>query len=244
MGIQALLLAPALGRFEKPDFLSDNLKLAWGRLRSLLFGSAYYKSDVLLDRALSSLSRTGGVSLLYIGQQIYSASSQVICKALCAPIVPQLSNYAKAQDWPRFRSLYLRRLVRVGSLMIGVYGLFLLIGERALRLVIGHGHVTAANVHSLWVLMALSSGVLIGGPVGQIMSTTLYSTGNTRLPTAVGAWSFTVGIFLKFAMFHWFGLKGLALAISLYYGLSLVMLMVAIRRVLANAITVTESALA
>ena len=63
VAIQALLLAPALGTFQKPDFLSDSLRLAWKRLRPLLLGSAYYKTDVVLDRALSSLSRTARFSL-------------------------------------------------------------------------------------------------------------------------------------------------------------------------------------
>ena len=129
-----------------------------------------------------------------------------------------------------FRKLYRLGLLRVGGLMVGAYILFLLIGERLLKLVIGHGHVTANNVHMLWILMALSAGALIGGPVGQILSTTLYATGNTRSPTRVGAWAYTLGIFLKFAMFHWFGLKGLAVAISLFHGVCMTLLSITIYR--------------
>jgi putative peptidoglycan lipid II flippase len=234
VAIQALLLAPVLGGFQRPDFGGSSLRQAWKRITPLLLGSAYYKSDVVVDRALSSLSRSGGFSLLYIGQQIYSASNQIVCKAFCAPIVPRLSELAKLGDWTAFRSVYRKRFIKVAGLMFAVYFLLLLTGERALRLVIGHGQVTAANVHTLWVLMALSAGVLIGGPLGQILSTTLYSTGNTRLPTLAGAASFTIAIFLKLALFRSFGLDGLALAISLYYALSLVLLMIAIRRVLSE----------
>lgn len=228
--LQVLLLMPGLGRFQRPDFDGVRMKTAWSRIRPLLIGSAYYKTDMIVDRALSSLARRGGFSLLYIGQQIFGATNQIVSKSLCAPLVPQLTQYAEEGEWLSFRRLSRFGILRVLAVMSVVYAMFLVMGEYVLRLIIGHGSVTAANVHLLWLLMALSGGAWVIAPVGTVMAGSLYATGNTRLPTRAAALAYTIGIGIKFAMFAAFRLKGLALAVSLYYIVSLAFLMIALLR--------------
>jgi len=62
MGLQTLLLAPGMGRPVRPDLKSVAIQKAWKRIKPLLLGTAYYKTDPLIDRfLLSTASSTGGL---------------------------------------------------------------------------------------------------------------------------------------------------------------------------------------
>jgi putative peptidoglycan lipid II flippase len=229
--LQIVLLLPGLPRWQRPDWNSTAMREAWRRIRPLLIGTSYYRTDALVDRFLASMAPAGGLSLLYIGQQIYGVANVVVEKALAAPMVPQLAIEAEAGRWSPFRSAYHKRLLVVGGLtLLGYLGL-LITGERILNLLIGHGGVTKDNVHLLWVIMVALAGFFIGGAMGQITSTTFYAMGDTRTPTRMSIVTYTLYVPAKVLSFIWFGLIGLALATTVYLFLNLLLQVILIERV-------------
>ncbi|HKZ80669.1 MAG TPA: lipid II flippase MurJ [Pyrinomonadaceae bacterium] len=227
--LQVVMLLPALG-WPRPRWRSPAIKEAWRRLRPLLLGASYYRTDSLVDRYLSSLTGTGGLSLFYISQQIYGVANYVLEKAIAAPMVPLLAQKASAGDWASFRAAFHRRLFWMGLLTIAGYGLFILIGESALTLLIGRGGVTRGNVHTLWILMIALAGFLIGGAMGQITSSTFYAMGDTQTPTRLSVINYTVYIPFKFVAFMRYGLIGLAVVTTLYYFVNLLVQIVLLER--------------
>lgn len=220
--LQVLWLLPGLGRFEWPDWSSPAMRSAWQRIRPLLLGTAYYRTDPLVDRYLASMAPAGGLSLLYIAQQIYGVVNIVAEKALAAPMVPMLALKARAARWSEFRSIYQRRLLAMGALtLLGYIGL-LLIGERILKLLIGHGGVTEANVHLLWLIMVALVGFFIAGAMGVVTSKTFYAMGDTSTPTKMSIVTYTLYIPAKVFGFYRYGLLGLAAVTSGYLFVNLV----------------------
>src|SRR6266550_1542241 len=142
-GLQGVWLMPGLGRWQWPDWGSAAMRQAWRRIRPLLLGTAYYRTDPLIDRYLASMAPAGGLSLLYVAQQIYGVANVVAEKAIAAPMVPLLAMQAGANQWKAFRSIYQKRLLVMGGLTLLGYVVLLLVGERILNLLIGHGGVTA-----------------------------------------------------------------------------------------------------
>jgi putative peptidoglycan lipid II flippase len=216
LGLKVVLLMPVLGPWQRPQWNSFAMKEAWRRIKPFLLGETYAKSDPLVDRFLTSLTAAGSLSLLYIGQQAYSAINLIITRAIATPSVPRLAIAAKSGEWPNFRHIYRQRL----SLMLGVtltacVGLFL-IGEPLLRLLIGHGGITAQNVHMLWWVMLALGGLLIGGGAGQVTSGAFYAMGDTRTPTMLFIGTYTVYIPIKIIVFLRYGIIGLAAATSLH----------------------------
>ena len=190
---------------------------AWSRVKFPLVGTAYYKTDPLVDRLLSSMAPVGGLSLLYVGQQLYAAANQIINKAISAPMVPLLAIQVKAGDWPAFRRSYRKRLLWMGGISSLGYLVLLLFGEPLLSLVIGQGSVTEENVETLWWIMVALGGALIGGAMGQITSTAFYAMGDTRTPTVMSIWTFSFYVPIKFLVFFYSGLIGLAASVSVYF---------------------------
>jgi len=217
IALQALLLAPGMGRPVRPDLQSAAIRQAWQRVKPLLLGTAYYKTDPLVDRLLLSMASRGSLSLYYLAQQIYGAVNQVINKAIAAPLVPLLSTLHKAKDIDGFRRTYRRKLLQVGA--ISLVGLLILglIGQTLLEVLVGHGNVSANNVKELWWIMIWLSGVFVGGSMGQISSTSFYASGDTTTPTRMGIYSYTFYIPAKLALFYYFGVLGLALSTSMFF---------------------------
>jgi len=220
--LQVFWLLPGLGRWQWPQWNSTAMREAWRRIRPLLVGTSYYRTDPLVDRFLASMAPAGGLSLLYIGQQIYGVANVVVEKALAAPMVPQLAIEAAANRWPVFRSIYQKRLLIIGGLTAVGYAIFLIAGERILNLLIGHGGVTRDNVHLLWLIMVALVGFFIGGAMGQITSTTFYAMGDTRTPTRMSIVTYTLYVPAKVIAFMKYGLMGLAVVTSIYLFVNLI----------------------
>ena len=217
MGLQTLLLAPGMGRPVWPDFKSPAISAAWQRIKPLLLGTAYYKTDPLVDRFLLSTAGSGSLSLYYLAQQIYGAVNQVINKAIAAPLVPLLSKLHKAGDAEGFQQAYRRKLMQVGAISLVSLLLLGLFGQAMLVLLVGHGNVSADNVKELWWILIWLGGMFVGGVAGQICSNSFYACGDTITPTRMSMLSYTAYIPCKVAAFYIWGLVGLATATSIYY---------------------------
>ena len=220
-GLQILWLLPGLGRWQKPDWSSAAMREAWRRIRPLLLGTTYYRTDPLVDRFLASMAPAGGLSLLYVAQQIYGVANIVAEKAIAAPMVPLLAVQAAAGRWTDFRRIYQKRLLGMGALTLLGYVILLITGERILDLLIGHGGVTGDNVHLLWLIMVALVGFFIAGAMGVVTSKAFYAMGDTRTPTRMSIVTYTLYIPAKVLGSYRYGLLVLAAVTSAYLFLNL-----------------------
>jgi putative peptidoglycan lipid II flippase len=237
--LQTLFQIPALGRYRRPG-RHAGLGLAWRRLAPLVSGASYYKADGFVDRLLASLGPPGALSLYHLSLQLYASAHTVLNRAIVAPAVPLLARASAAAEWTSFsqvsrRRLRLMLLITAGSIPLLFFG-----GRPILSAVLGHGRFTYDRIEELWVILLLLSGVWIGGAAGQVLSTSFYSTGDTRTPMRIGVIGFTIAIVLKVLAFRAFGIMGLALAASLYYLGNMMALLLALRRDLRRAAVVNH----
>ncbi len=215
--LQSLLLAPGMGRPVWPNLKCTTLQKAWVRIKPLLFGTVYYKTDPLVDRFLLSTASSGSLSLYYLAQQIYSAVSQVLNRAIAVPLVPLLSKLHKAGDINGFQSVCRLKLQQVAGIsLVGILVVGLL-GQGMLDLLVGHGNVSAENVEELWWIMIWLGGVFVGGAVGQICATSFYASGDTITPMRMAVVPYTLFIPIKAIVFYFWGVIGLSIATSIYY---------------------------
>jgi len=234
LGLKVVLLMPILGHWQRPQWNSNAMKEAWRRIKPFLLGQTYAKSDPLIDRFLTSLTTAGSLSLLYIGQQVYSAANLIVTKAISTPAVPHLAIAAKSNDWTSFKRIYYQRLLWMLAITsAGGVGLFL-IGEPLLRLMIGHGGITTQNVHTLWFIMLALVGLLIGGTAGQVISGAFYAIGDTRTPTMLFIGTYTVYIPVKILVFLRYGVVGLALATSVHLLVNFIVQTVVLEKTIAK----------
>lgn len=230
VGLHASLLVTGLGRFAGFTRQRHTVTAAWQRMRPLIYGTAYARTEPLVDRSLSSLGPTGDLSLYYLCLQICTAATQLSYNALIAPLVPALALQARSGNWAGFRRS--RRRSEQTLLWLGAAAFILLILGGAV--LVGSGFLpasaNAAARRALWQLVALG-GVLMAMPMAESLRTAFYATGNTAAPVRIDAIVYTCGVGLKVLAFGAFGVWGLAAAASLQSLLSVFALRSGLRRV-------------
>ena len=241
LGLKVLMLIPGLGRFEWPRWDSFVIKEAWRRVKPFLLGQTYAKSDPLIDRFLTSLTASGSLSLLYVGQQVYSSINLVVTKAIATPSVPRLAITAKGGDWSGFRRIYRHRLAWMLVITVAAAVCLFAVGEPVLRLMIGRGGITAQNVHQLWWILVALAGVLIGGASGQVVSGAFYAIGDTRTPTMLFIVTYTIYIPIKILVFLRYGVIGLAVVTSVHLAVNFLLQLVVLEFNVANTPRLIES---
>jgi len=215
--LQMLLLAAILGPYQKPDFYSDSFRLSWKKIRPLLAGNMYYKTDTIVDRHLSSMGVTGDLTLFNLAQQIYSVGYSILSKVLVNTIVPQLAKADAAKDEKQYNSVFKKRLLLSLIITAAVFILLMVLGKWGLELVFSVKHFTTVFINKLWWIMILLAGYWIFGLLGAITASAFYAKGNTVTPTRLSALLFTIFIPVKIFSYYRYGITGLATTISIYY---------------------------
>jgi putative peptidoglycan lipid II flippase len=242
MGVETTLMFKGVERFERPRF---NTALARNIAQStwpLWLANTYYRSDILLDRALSSMAHAGGLSILALAQQVFGATSQVLNRGASAPLLPRLSRLASERNWTGFTTAYTtysRRLfLFVGLCLVVLLGAGWIVSGASFQL----AGVTSSDVAQLWLMVILLSGLALGDPIAFIYSSAFYALGDTRTPSQVSAAAFTLSILLKIFGFLLAGIYGVAVAISLFNALRSWVLARALRgRLAENLLAVSPS---
>lgn len=221
---QTLLLLPGLGRYRMPDWRTDVAREAANRIYPLILGTTYYKTGDLVDRFLASMAPTGRLSLLHFANQIYMAGNFVLTKALVSPMVPLLAKKVAEKEWLSFLRISRKRLLWAFGITVAVSVCIFFSGAPLFSFLFGYGQFKIAEIVTLrWLLIALV-GVWVGGALGQVLSSSFYAKGDTRTPTKIGIFSFTLGLGFKVAGFFYWGVLGIAAGSSLYYLLTAFML--------------------
>lgn len=228
--LQTVLLAPALGPYQRPDWTGATSREGWRRLWPLLVGASYYRSDQLVDRALSSMAAPGALTLLYLAQQVYSAINLVLSRSIVGPMVPELVQRAQAGEWRAFRRQFMTRFLVVAAITGSGLIVLLLAGRPLIAACFGYANFSTEDTVQLWWLLVALAGVLTGGSLAYVLSASFYAQGDTRTPTKVGIFGFTLGLGFKIIGFLWGGIVGLALGTSLHYLFNVVAMFVLLTR--------------
>ena len=228
--LQVVFLIRGLGPYNKPDWRGEMLKEAWRRLKPLLFGATYFRTDQLIDRFLASMVPAGGLTLLHMAQQLYGSGSAILNKSITIPMVPMLANKAHAGDWRSFRHICFRRLFAMAGVTGLIFFVILIFGEPLLTLLFGHKRFGSESVVTLWWLLVALGGLWVGGGMGTITSSTYYAKGDTHTPTKVGIWTYTAYVPFKILAFYLFKLGGLAVSISIFNVVNFILQMYFLKR--------------
>lgn len=183
-------------------------------------GALYYKFDVLVDRVLSGLSGAGALSVYYLGQQMSAAFGQVMSNSLSNPALPIISRGVAAGDAGAVRGEIRRRVMWILAASALIYALFATVGRPVLELLFGGGALSTDDITLLYWIFVCLAGVVVGGAIGQITAGSFYALGQSRTPTVIGIATYTIYVPLKILAFRAGGLTALALSVTAFYGVN------------------------
>lgn len=230
IGIQSLLLFYRWPSIQWPSLdprLTGDFRK---RMQPLVLANIYYKSDVLVDRHLTSMGNAGELTLFNLAQQLYSIGSTLLSKTFVNTAIPNMAVAFKGNDYSTLRSIFRQRFVVLLLITMISWAIWYFAGEYLLAQLGGFLGVSKADARMLYLLLVLLVGYLVGGTIGSLTSSTFYATSDSITPTIITIVIFTLYLPLKFLVFKHYGTLGLAVSVSLYMLLSLFLQLIFLRR--------------
>jgi len=228
--VAVLLMLPGLGSYSLLRWRAPLFREIWRGARPVMLSSAYLKSDILVERVLATFAPAGQLSLLGLSRQVIHASNRVLRESIVQPMVPELARSANARDWLAFNRAIRNRLLLIIVLCALATMAIVFIGRSGLALAFHGQRLTAEDITLMWWLIILLVGAFVAEPIGKILSNAFYSIGRSDKPSQIGVVSYSIGIGLKVIGFLVAGIKGIALAVSVYYLLHACLLYWSLRR--------------
>jgi putative peptidoglycan lipid II flippase len=176
------------------------------------FGTAIYQVNIYVSNLLAYKINDSAATLLFYANRLMELPIGVFAIAVSTVVYPLIARHAVEGKFTAMAEDY-RKGVRL-ILMINVpaaAGLALLSGP-IVRLLFQHGQFTAADAHTMTVLLVL---FVIGMPFFSVVNLTVrafYSVKDTATPVKVAVIDFTVNLVLSLVLMHWLGAAGLVLA--------------------------------
>jgi putative peptidoglycan lipid II flippase len=216
--VPALLLLGVLGR---PALRLDlkPIKDLWRQMRPIMFGSAYYKSNVLADRWLGSFLSPGSIVVLGFVQRTYQAITRVMIEGIVTPIVPQMARLASDLDFDGLRAVHRRKLKEMFFINAIIVAGLVVLRVWGNHLVLASGiHIAKLDpqaIHEMIVVFVSMSGLMLCSGLNHSFTMAYYAQGNTVTPTRIWTLTWTLGLGGKVVGFFLGHLTGIAVAISL-----------------------------
>lgn len=214
-GLVAVIWLAGQCKFTMPSVRRGwQVKGYWHRLTVLISGGSICETVVLVDRYLGSLAAAGGMTAYNLAKQGMSAGAVVIERSLTVPFMPGAARglaAGLAAEVARSRQRLLGRILAATALV----GLVLLLAlpvwditlARALRL-------NADMASQVWWICVWFLGYLMLMPAIAANVSMLFAMGDSRSANVISIGCFVIECGAKWALFHWMGLPGLALASS------------------------------
>lgn len=198
----------------------------WLRVRPLLVSATFVRTGFVVDRFLTSFLTAGSLVLLDLTWRVMAALVRIFNQGLVTPAVPTLATLASGGRWHEFVRLCRERLLWMGS--AGATASALLITLAILGRSFGDGlssmGATAETLATIQTILLAGAGLLLFGGVNHVLVNAFYAEGDTSVPAKVEIGTSLAGLALKGIGFLMGGLIGIAVATSIQYALSSLLL--------------------
>lgn len=201
---------------------------------ALMGGSSFYKLGPLVDRFWGSQAPAGQMTLFNLAQTGVGALASLLERALALPIVPGLARALRAKDYTEVRRIYRNALMLVwtvvavvvicGAIVMGVI-------YASVAALLG---INTEQVYFLIYSCFALTGFLGVAAGGIIINSVFYAMGDVRTPISVGTAGFFLGLIIKSAAFISTGLLGMALGTSIYYVVTMIVMVSILERRLSR----------
>ncbi|HJR76189.1 MAG TPA: lipid II flippase MurJ [Nitrospiraceae bacterium] len=206
------------------------LSEVWWQCKPLIASAFYYRTGFIVDRLLTSFLAPGSIVVLELASRVHFAVVRIVNQGITAPIVPVLASLSGQGSWLAFKQQCRERLMWIVLLSsAAVFGLAAIAvvspylypsgGERPVV-----GALRSDDLNKLTVALILGSGVLLFGSISHLAMSAFYAQGDTRAPTKLQVFTYSIGIALKAAGFFLGGLYGIMAAMSVSYAIDAIVL--------------------
>lgn len=195
----------------------DEVKSFFNEIKYLMSGSAYYKSEPLIDRFFLVAS-SHNLAAYHLISQIYNAALGLWFKISVSPLVNKLTQ--NTTNTIVFMKLFRRGLL--SQCIISIVSAIILFFTPTLHYLesINIFRPIAQNADVVYLLFIF----FVASLLGQVVSNAYYSIGHHKTPVIVSCITYTLFLPAKYYLVKRYGVSGLCILVSLYHSVNFIIL--------------------
>lgn len=252
LGVWALALGALVGRSLEVLLLTWRMRrtglLAWPRVRRwhpalpevltnfgpIAAGAAVISASPLVDQSMASMLGSGSVAALSYGSKLVAAGLGAVAPVVVTVIFPHFARMVSVDDWQGLRHTFRTYAWLIIAVTVPVSLLVGFFSTDLVRLLFERGQFTSADtaiVARVQGVYALQIPFYVVSMVGVRLLSAMRSN---RTVMTIFIASFVLNVIGNVLFMRWWGLPGIALSTSVVYLASMLMVLSAISRRVAE----------
>jgi murein biosynthesis integral membrane protein MurJ len=193
----------------------DDLVSLWQTNTLPTLGFIVRQGSRLVERQLASLVAVGGVASYYFAFRLFSAVQTLVGSSLATTSLPKMTEHGLAGDRSRLAATLRKNLIRAVFMTLPAVVLILLFHSEIIRWLYGRGSFNETSIQqSSQIFFCLGMGLAFFCSV-PILQSGLYALRAYGLVFRNMFIVASANIFLAWLFSRWWGLVGIAVAVSL-----------------------------
>ena len=222
--IQVLLLLPCMYkrgyRYSFYMNIKDESIIKMIKLSiPMMMGVAMSQLNVYVDKALASTLGDGKLAALNYASRLNDFVVALFVTSLITVIYPKLSQFVNNKDTINFKKI-------IVPIVLGA----IILAEPIVRVLLERGSFSAESTAMTSNALKLYAIGIIGYAVKEILSRGFYSLGDTKTPMINSSISVIINIILDLIFIKPFSYMGLAMATSISYMVTVVLMFFSLRK--------------
>ena len=228
-----LLLASLRHRFSyRPSFRFRTPEIR--RLLLVVFpiflGKAITELNTMIDRTIASVLPAGTVSALSYGNRVVGFVTAVFVISVTTAVFPQMSRLSAIRNTRKLKATFRSSAGLMSLMVLPISAGVIIFADEIVAILFQRGAFTAEDTRRTAEVVAFYALGLIFFSIKEIVLNMFYALQDTKTPTINSIAAILINIVLNLLLLESMAHKGLALATTISGGVTLVMLLVSLRR--------------
>ena len=196
----------------------------------IFLGKAITELNTMIDRTIASVLPAGSVSALSYGNRVVGFVTAVFVISVTTAVFPQMSHLSAIKNTRRLKSTFRSSAGLMSLMVLPISAGVIIFSKEIVTILFQRGAFTAYDTQRTAEVVSFYALGLIFFSIKEIALNMFYAIQDTKTPTINSVVAILINIVLNLLLIKSMAHKGLALATTISGGVTLVMLLISLRR--------------
>ena len=196
----------------------------------IFLGKAITELNTMIDRTIASILPAGSISALSYGNRVIGFVTAVFVISVTTAAFPQMSRLSAMKSHRKLKRTFARSIGLMSLMVLPISAGVILFAEEIVGMLFQRGAFTAYDTQRTAEVVTFYAIGLIFFSIKEVALNLFYAIEDTITPTINSVLAILINVGLNLILIKPMAHKGLALATTISGGVTLVMLLVLLRR--------------
>ena len=211
-------------------FRDKNIRKLLMLVFPVFLGKSITQINIMLDRTIASMLPAGNIASLNYANRIVGFITAVFVVSVATAIFPKLSRLSANKNTKKIKSTFITSASSMSLLVMPITAGTLIFSEEIVTILFMRGAFTQESVEMTASVLSCYTIGLLAFSIKDVILNVFYAIGDTKTPTINSVIALFINIVLNLILIKPMGAAGLALATSISGLITLVILVICLRK--------------